>query len=53
MTPGNMAQVRNLYSDSGLVIPPGSPVTTATGLLRAFIIDSTVPSSDFVPLTYL
>lgn len=53
MTPGNMAQVRHLYSDSGLVIPPGSPVTTATGLLRAFIIDSTVPSSDFVPLTYL
>ena len=53
MTPGNMEQVRNLYSDPGLVIPPRSPVTTATGLLRAFIIDSTVPSGVFVPLTYL
>ena len=51
MTPGSMEQVRNLYLDCGLVILLGSPVTTATGLLRVFIIDSTVSSNDFVPLT--
>ena len=50
MTPGSMEQVRNLYLDSGLILL-GSPVTTATGLLRVFIIDSAVSSNDFVPLT--
>lgn len=45
MTPGNMEWVRNLCAVSGLVILPGSPSTTATGLLTVFIIDSAVSFS--------
>lgn len=53
MTPGNRERLRSLHPGSGLVILPESLVATATGLLRGFTIDSAVPLSDFVPVTYL